>query len=222
MIYELRTYTLQPGTQGQYLKNSAEIGRKIRGDKYGKLEGFWSTEFGTLNQVVHLWAFESLNDRELARRAGEERRGPRICRTRGALLAREKSFPVLPLEAARRGRRVYELRWYRAHGQARRVAALHGASCPRAKYSKNVVFDRGGVAQRGRPSLGVQGSQRPAAVRGNSAGPGMADLSRRVRPALADRVIILNRRSLPMQTPRMTSKRGRSSRWATAAPSASP
>ena len=25
MIYELRTYTLQPGTQGQYLKNSAEI-----------------------------------------------------------------------------------------------------------------------------------------------------------------------------------------------------
>jgi hypothetical protein len=33
MIYELRTYTLQPGTQAQYLKNSAEIGRKIRGDK---------------------------------------------------------------------------------------------------------------------------------------------------------------------------------------------
>ena len=33
MIYELRTYTMQPGTQGTYLKNSAEIGRKIRGDK---------------------------------------------------------------------------------------------------------------------------------------------------------------------------------------------
>jgi hypothetical protein len=39
MIYELRTYTLQPGKQGEYLKLNAEIGRPIRGDKYGKLEG---------------------------------------------------------------------------------------------------------------------------------------------------------------------------------------
>ena len=61
MIYELRTYTLQPGTQAQYLKNSAEVGRKIRGDKYGKFEGGWSTEFGTLNQYVHLWSFENLD-----------------------------------------------------------------------------------------------------------------------------------------------------------------
>ena len=30
MIYELRTYTLQPGKQGEYLKLNAEVGRKIR------------------------------------------------------------------------------------------------------------------------------------------------------------------------------------------------
>ena len=41
MIYELRTYTFQPGKQGEYLKLNAEIGRKIRGDKYGKFEGDW-------------------------------------------------------------------------------------------------------------------------------------------------------------------------------------
>ena len=57
MIYELRTYTLMPGKQGEYLKLNGEIGRKIRGDKYGKLEGYWSTEFGTLNQLVHLWSY---------------------------------------------------------------------------------------------------------------------------------------------------------------------
>ena len=55
MIYELRTYTLQPGTQAQYIKQSGEVGRKIRGDNYGKFEGGWTTEFGTLNQYVHLW-----------------------------------------------------------------------------------------------------------------------------------------------------------------------
>ena len=34
MIYELRTYTLVPGKQGEYLKLSADVGRKARGDKY--------------------------------------------------------------------------------------------------------------------------------------------------------------------------------------------
>ena len=30
MIYELRTYTFQPGKQGDYLKLNAEVGRKVR------------------------------------------------------------------------------------------------------------------------------------------------------------------------------------------------
>jgi len=37
MIYELRTYTLVPGKQGEYLKLSGDLSRKIRGDDYGKL-----------------------------------------------------------------------------------------------------------------------------------------------------------------------------------------
>jgi len=39
MIYELRTYTLIPGKQGEYLKLNAEVGRPTRGQKYGTLEG---------------------------------------------------------------------------------------------------------------------------------------------------------------------------------------
>src|SRR2546423_3447035 len=57
MIHELRTYTLMPGKQGEYLKLNEQVGRKVRGDKYGKLEGSWTTEFGMLNQYVHLWAY---------------------------------------------------------------------------------------------------------------------------------------------------------------------
>ncbi len=67
MIYELRTYTLVPGKQAEYLKLSGDVGRKARGDKYGKLEGHWFTEFGTLNQVVHLWSYPDLNERERLR-----------------------------------------------------------------------------------------------------------------------------------------------------------
>src|SRR5437762_13447852 len=68
MIYELRTYTLQPGKQPEYLKLNAEVGRKIRGDKYGKFEGGWTTEFGVLNQYVHLWSYADLNERERLRK----------------------------------------------------------------------------------------------------------------------------------------------------------
>src|SRR5215471_11108900 len=67
MIYELRTYTFQPGKQGEYLKLNAEVGRKIRGDKYGKFEGGWTTEFGMLNQYVHLWSYPSLDERDRLR-----------------------------------------------------------------------------------------------------------------------------------------------------------
>jgi hypothetical protein len=46
MIYELRTYTLIPGKQGEYLKLNAEVGRPTRGQKYGTLEGSWTTPSG--------------------------------------------------------------------------------------------------------------------------------------------------------------------------------
>ena len=145
MIYELRTYTLQPGMQGQYLKNSAEIGRKIRGDKYGKLEGFWSTEFGTLNQVVHLWAFESLNDRERLRgelAKNEEWTKGYLPQIRSMLAAQENKIlsAQLPLKPPASDGNVYELRTYRTPvGRAGEWLGHFKAIMPvREKYSKNV------------------------------------------------------------------------------------
>ncbi len=69
MIYELRTYTMKPGTAPQAAANAGTIGRGIRGDNYGKLEGYWVTEVGPLNQVMHMWSYSDLNER--ARMRGE-------------------------------------------------------------------------------------------------------------------------------------------------------
>ena len=63
MIHELRIYTAKAGTAGEMAKNSGTIARDIRGDTYGKLEGYWMTEIGPLNQVVHLWSYADLNER---------------------------------------------------------------------------------------------------------------------------------------------------------------
>src|SRR5262245_57926789 len=63
MIYELRTYTVRTGTLGDMVKAASTVSREVRGDDYGKLEGYWSTDIGPLNQVMHLWSYSDLNER---------------------------------------------------------------------------------------------------------------------------------------------------------------
>jgi hypothetical protein len=61
MIYEVRTYTLKPGGVEQFEKNFAEA-LPYR-EKYSKLGAFWHTEIGPLNQVIHVWPYENLEER---------------------------------------------------------------------------------------------------------------------------------------------------------------
>src|SRR5262245_10289025 len=63
MSSELTSYTLEPGTLAEVIKTSGTVSRDIRKDDYGKLEGYWSTEIGPLNQVMHLWSYKDLNER---------------------------------------------------------------------------------------------------------------------------------------------------------------
>src|ERR1700743_629192 len=63
MIYELRTYTVRPGTLGDIVKAASTVSLDIRGNNFGKLEGYWSTEIGPLNQVMHMWSYSDLNER---------------------------------------------------------------------------------------------------------------------------------------------------------------
>jgi hypothetical protein len=145
MIYELRTYTLQPGTQAQYVKQSGEVGRKIRGDGYGKFEGGWTTEFGTLNQYVHLWSFADLNERERLRAElakNEAWSKEYLPISRPLMLAQENKLlkPVVPVTPPADSGNIYELRWYRAHvGRAAEWLELFKGVLPmRDKYTRRV------------------------------------------------------------------------------------
>jgi hypothetical protein len=68
MLYELRTYTCKQGTVADVAKAAATIAAEIRKDDYGKLEGYWISEIGPLNQVLHLWSYKDLSERSCRRR----------------------------------------------------------------------------------------------------------------------------------------------------------
>jgi len=145
MIYELRTYTLAPGKQPEYLRLNAEVGRKVRGDRYGKLEGGWTTEFGTLNQYVHLWSYPGLDERarlraELAR--NEEWTRGYVPQIRPLIVTQETKIltAVLPLQPPSDTGNVYELRWYRTHtGKTGEWLELFKGVMPtREKYTRRV------------------------------------------------------------------------------------
>ncbi len=67
MIYEMRTYSLKPGTVEEFEERFAE-GLPTR-EKYSKLGAFWHTELGPLNQVIHVWPYEDLKQRTEVREA---------------------------------------------------------------------------------------------------------------------------------------------------------
>ncbi len=68
MIYEMRTYRLKTGAVPAYLKLVEDEGIAVQKGHLGALVGYFFSEIGPLNQIVHVWAYASLDDRE-ARRA---------------------------------------------------------------------------------------------------------------------------------------------------------
>lgn len=68
MIYELRTYDVRPGLMADYLKLFNEVGMPVRQEQ-NNLVGFWFSEFGVLNRVVHIWKYDSLEHRSSVRAA---------------------------------------------------------------------------------------------------------------------------------------------------------
>jgi uncharacterized protein YbaA (DUF1428 family) len=145
MIHELRIYTVVPGKQGEYIKLSGDVGRKARGDRFGKLEGHWSTEFGLLNQVVHLWSYPDLNERDRLREAlakNDDWTTGYLPQIRAMLMEQENKILSLqlPFKPPASDGHVYELRMYRTPvGRAGEWLAHFKAIMPvREKYSKNV------------------------------------------------------------------------------------
>ena len=68
MIIEERIYTCYCGKNQQYVKMYEEEGLAIQRPILGHLIGYFTSELGELNQVVHLWAYENYEDRAARRR----------------------------------------------------------------------------------------------------------------------------------------------------------
>ncbi len=69
MIVEERIYRIRPGRMTQYLKLVREEGLAIQKPNLGNLIGYFVTEAGPLNHVVHLWGYVDLVDRAVRRKS---------------------------------------------------------------------------------------------------------------------------------------------------------
>lgn len=63
MIIEERIYTLALGKAPEYTRLMDSEGIVIQEPILGKLFGYFWTEIGPLNQVIHMWAYESFEER---------------------------------------------------------------------------------------------------------------------------------------------------------------
>jgi hypothetical protein len=64
-LYELRTYTLYVGKMAEAAKLYTEIGYPafVKGGHAKKLVGYFQSDVGTINQLVHMWKFDDDADR---------------------------------------------------------------------------------------------------------------------------------------------------------------
>ena len=69
MIVEERIYTLHVGKVPEYLKLYEAEGLAVQTRILGNLLGYYQVEFGPQNQIVHLWSYSGLEDRQTRRKA---------------------------------------------------------------------------------------------------------------------------------------------------------
>ena len=66
---EMRTYELKPGTANTYAALYLEEGFPIQKSHLGEPVGYYVSEVGDLNQVIHMWRYDSLEQRTQKRTA---------------------------------------------------------------------------------------------------------------------------------------------------------
>lgn len=64
MIVDHRTYSIRPGKVKLWLENYEKYALPIQQRHLGNLLGFFVIEIGPLNQIVFMWGYEDLGDRE--------------------------------------------------------------------------------------------------------------------------------------------------------------
>ena len=211
MIHELRIYTAKAGTVAEMAKNSGTVARAIRGDTYGKLEGYWMTEIGDLNKVVHLWSYSDLNERARLRAelGKNERWAKDYLPLIRPILVRQDIRLMNPVLAPRKPEtepNVYEMRIYRTRPGAAREWSNHimEAMPIREKYSKPVGL---WISEAGQPNEVVHIwaypdlNARAAARAAATADPGWQAFLKKTAPLLEEMssTVMLPAAHSPMQ-----------------------
>lgn len=93
MIYEHRTYRVTPGTLPEFMTIYNEHVFPVI-SKYAKLTGAWSTETGTLNSAVFVWAYNDFEHRseQRAKLAADPEWGPNVSKIVPYLVHQESFF----------------------------------------------------------------------------------------------------------------------------------
>jgi hypothetical protein len=146
MIYEIRTYTLRSGATADFEKIWGEAYPHRK--KYSDIAGFFHTEFGPLNEVIHIWPYADLAERDRIR--AEANQDPHWPPNTSEFIVNQRVEIVVPFafapawEPGKQGP-IYELRQYTFRGG--RLPAIQKsweASLPeRMKLSKPCLI--GGV-----------------------------------------------------------------------------
>jgi len=71
MIVDQRTYTIQIGLLRDFLALYSAEGLHVQVEHLGPPLGYYTTEVGDVNEVVHLWQYADMADRERRRAALE-------------------------------------------------------------------------------------------------------------------------------------------------------
>lgn len=65
MIYEVRSYRLKPRSVPAFIKAFGEAYEKRK--EFSPLAAFFYTEIGPLNEVIHIWPYDSIGERDRIR-----------------------------------------------------------------------------------------------------------------------------------------------------------
>jgi hypothetical protein len=142
MIYEVRTYTLRPGSMAEFEERYTK--RLALREKHSKLGAFWHTEFGPLNQVIHVYPYDDLQHRTTVRDAlAKDTARAQIPSGREFVVAQESEIMIpAPFMRALGSRdygtgNVYEMRTYTyAPGDIPKVLEAWAKAIPdREKFS---------------------------------------------------------------------------------------
>ncbi|WP_419842930.1 NIPSNAP family protein [Candidatus Poriferisodalis sp.] len=66
---EMRRYRLKVGTPERWVKTYFDKGYEPQRKHLGEPVGYYTTEFGGINEIIHMWRYDSLAERAAKRKA---------------------------------------------------------------------------------------------------------------------------------------------------------